>query len=90
MQKITEAIKHLKFGHSGIIVFDIDDTLIRADSHDIKVIKYVNGDKNNIKYLSTAEFAQDKDIEKHKEWFDFRDFNNPEKVYNSIVKGQPI
>ena len=90
MQKITEAIKHLKFGVSGIIVFDIDDTLIRANSNNIKIIKYINGDRNNIKYLSTAEFAKDEDVKQHRDWFDFREFNTPNKVIDSIISGQPI
>ena len=49
-----------------------------------------NGDKKNRISLSTKEFAKDQDAKEHKEWFDFSDFQNPQKVVQSIIKGTPI
>ena len=88
-QYIKESIKKLN-GKTGIIVFDIDDTLIQADASSIKIGKYVNGDKRNKIYLSSEEFAHDPDVKEHKDWFDFSEFQNPQKVVQSIVQGTPI
>ena len=38
-QYISEAIKKLPRNIKGIIVFDIDDTLLKADSDTIKIYK---------------------------------------------------
>lgn len=87
---ITEAIKPLPDGKSGIIVFDIDDTLIKADSSLIKIWKYIDGDKKNKVVLSSDEYAKDPDVPNHKDWFDFSEFQNPVKVMQSIIKGTPL
>lgn len=87
---ITEAIKHLAFGTSGIIVFDIDDTLIKADSSIVKIHKYVGGDKSNVEYLSTEEYAKDPDVVNHPDWFNFDELKNPTNVIKSIIKGTPL
>ena len=47
IEYIQESIKTLKSNEKGIIVFDIDDTLIKTDSNIVKVIKYENGDRKN-------------------------------------------
>lgn len=74
----------------GIIVFDIDDTLLKADSSVIKIYKHLP-DGTEVA-LSTEEFAKDEDIKdpSKKYWFDYRDFRDPIKVRNSILKGTPI
>ena len=89
-QFIQEAIQHLPYGKTGIVVFDIDDTLIQADEDVMSIGKFVNGDRKNKISLSTEEFAKDPDAKDHKEWFDFSDFQNPQKVVQSIIKGTPI
>lgn len=89
-QYINESIKRLPKGKTGIVVFDIDDTLIKADTSTIKVIKRIGGDPKNTKQLSSEEFAQDPDVVDHKDWFDFSEFQNPEKVMKSIINGTPI
>lgn len=88
-QFIFEKIKHLPHNISGIIVFDIDDTILKVDSSLISI--YKKTDKGEIA-LSTEEFAQDPDAsDKSKSHlFDFRDFYNPIKVYNSIISGTPL
>ena len=89
-QFIQEAIQHLPNGKTGIVVFDIDDTLIQADKDVVSISKFINGDRKNKISISTEEFAKDPDAKEHKEWFDFSDFQNPQKVVQSIIKGTPI
>lgn len=89
-QFIQEAIQHLPRGKTGIVVFDIDDTLIRADEDVMSICKFVDGDRKYKINLSTKEFAKDPDAKDHKDWFDFSDFQNPQKVVQSIIKGTPI
>ena len=89
-QFIKEAIQHLPYDKTGIVVFDIDDTLIHCDEDVMSIGKFINGDRKNRISLSTKEFAKDPDAKEHKEWFDFSDFQNPQKVVQSIIKGTPI
>ena len=87
---INEAIKKLERNVKGIIVFDIDDTLLQADDKLIKIYKRKPGEDEVT--LTTSEFANDPDAEdsSHSDWYDLSDFGNPDKVYQSIVKGKPI
>ena len=87
---IFERIKNLPDSIKGLIVFDIDDTLIHTDEDVMSIGKFINGDRKNRISLSTKEFAKDPDAKEHKEWFDFSDFQNPQKVVQSIIKGTPI
>ena len=89
-QFIKETIQHLPYSKTGIVVFDIDDTLIHTDEDVMSIGKFINGDRKNRISLSTKEFAKDPDAKEHKEWFDFSDFQNPQKVVHSIIKGTPI
>lgn len=88
-QYILEKIQDLPQGVSGLVVFDIDDTLLQCDPDSIHVYKK---DPNTGKEtsLTTAEFAIDPDAHDHKDWFDYREFNDDEKVYQSILKGTPM
>lgn len=88
-QYIYEKINNLPKHISGLIVFDIDDTLLKVDSSLMCVYKKtLNGEIA----LSTEEFAKDPDSEdpSKRNLFDFRDFNNPIKVYQSIMSGTPL
>jgi len=89
-QYISESIKHLAPNTHGIIVFDIDDTILKVDASTINIYKKVPGEKEIA--LTTAEFAKDPDASDptKRSWFSYRDFQNPEKVYNSIISGTPI
>ena len=71
----------------GIFVFDIDDTMLRADGSMIKIWKRKDGKETP---LSTDEFAKDPDKGKSGVTYDYREFRDPDKVYNSIMKGTPI
>ena len=85
---ITEKIKPLRSSVTGVIVFDIDDTLLKVDPKIMRV--YKNGPGKKEVALSTEEFAKDPDIENHRDWFDYRDFRDPIKVYTSIINGTPL
>ena len=85
-----ESPKPLSGNESGLIVFDIDDTLLKANAKDFHIYKKVDGKEIA---LTTDEFAKDPDAEdpeKLHKLFDYRDFGTPEKVYNSIITGTPL
>ncbi len=89
-QYIFEKIKPLPDSISGLIVFDIDDTLLKSNPETIGVYKREPG-KEEIR-MSTDEFAKDPDAADpdKKSWFDYREFRDPVKVYNSIISGTPL
>ena len=83
---LLEHPQQLKPGETGIIVFDIDDTLLRADPNDFHIYKKTSHGEIA---LTTDEFAKDHDST-NPELYDYRDFANPTKVYQSIITGTPI
>lgn len=86
LKKLMEEIQEPK--GNGIIIFDIDNTLLKPKG--IKIYKTKDG--KDVKALSPEEFDK-LDIKAEKEEgfdFDFREFRNPKKLYASIVKGEPI
>lgn len=87
---VVEKIKYLPPSVKGIIVFDIDDTILKVDTSTISIYKHEPG-KPEVA-LSTDEFAKDPDANDpdKRAWFDYRDFNDPIKVYNSIISGTPL
>jgi len=88
---LNESIHPLTNGKKGIIVLDIDDTLLTAQNifihkllPDGKVIK-----------LTPEQYAKDPDSKKKNDpssgiRFSYEEFRDPEKVKNSIVTGIPI
>lgn len=87
---ILEHPQSLHGNESGLIVFDIDDTLLKANAKDFHIYKKVDGKEIA---LTTDEFAKDPDAadpDKLHKLFDYRDFGTPEKVYNSIITGTPL
>lgn len=86
---IFERINPIPKHEKGIVVFDIDDTLLKVNPDVLKVYKK---DPNTGKEttLTTAEFAIDPDTKDHKDWFDYRDFQDPKKVYDSILSATPL
>lgn len=87
---IFEKIKSLPNSVKGIIVFDIDDTLLKSNPETIGVYKKEPGKPE--KRLTTEDFAKDPDAADptKKSWFDYREFRDPVKVYNSIISGTPL
>lgn len=85
-KKLVEEIKAPK--GKGIIIFDIDDTLTKAKG--IYIYKQMDG--KDVKKLTPEQFAKE-DVKAEKEkgfTYDYRDFDNPNKLYNSIIQGEPI
>jgi len=87
---IFEKIQNLPNNIKGLIVFDIDDTILKVDPSLMGIYKKEPG-KQEIR-LTTDEFAKDPDAEdpNKRDWFDYRDFKDPMKVYNSIITGTPL
>lgn len=90
-QYIQEKIKDLPQHVKGIIVFDIDDTLLRVDPNEMHVWKK-DPDTGREIALTTAQFGEDPDAadQSKKHLFSYREFNDPVKVYNSIISGTPL
>ena len=85
---IVEGIQALEKGKKGCILFDIDDCLLQADSKAIGIWKEKPGEQPV--RLSTEQYAKDPDAAVHKDWFSYKEFRDPEKVYASIVGGTPL
>lgn len=87
---IFEKIKPLPKGSTGIIVFDIDDTLLKVDPDAIHIYKTVPGQEEIA--LTTDQYATDPDAAdpSKKKWFDYREFEDPIRVYDSIITGTPL
>ena len=90
VEYILERIKPLPKNVKGLIVFDIDDTLLKVSNDSIKI--YKKDPKKGEIALTTDEFAKDPDAAdvSKKSLFDFRDFQDPLKVYHSIISGTPL
>jgi hypothetical protein len=89
---IQESINPLPKGTTGLLVFDIDDSLLKADMRDMRIIKHPGGDMSKSVEISTGEYARDPDagIPEKAGWFDMSDFRDPDKVYRSIINAEPI
>lgn len=70
-----------------LLVCDIDDTLLISDPGDIGVYKIVDGEEIR---LTTEELAKDPDKNNPNVEFDYREFNDPIKIRDSILNGTPI
>jgi len=73
----------------GILILDIDDTLVKATG--VHIYKKDSSGKD-VKKLTPEQFAkEDVKAERAKGFiYDYRDFNNPSKLYTSIIKGAPL
>jgi len=71
----------------GIIISDIDDTILSSNVNDIGIIKHKDGKELR---LSTEEFAKDQDKGKPGIEYDISEFSDPIKVRNSIINGTPL
>jgi FMN phosphatase YigB (HAD superfamily) len=86
---VCESIKPLAKGVKGLVVFDIDDTLLKVKASNIRIYKKDPNTKKIIP-LTTSQFAKDPDAAMHRDWFDYSDFYDPKKVYDSIIEGTPL
>ena len=84
----------LKDGKTGLIVFDIDDTLLHADSSIMGIIIQhftETGKWENIDREDTAQFAKSKYKDENGKAkpgyrFDFSEYRDPEKIKQSMFK----
>jgi len=84
---IIESVHEVKNG-KGVLICDLDDCLLKADGSLIGIWKEKPGEKPI--RLTTDQFAKDPDAATHKEWFNYKEFRDPEKVYNSIINASPM
>lgn len=89
LQQLNESPRPVPAGKTGLIVFDIDDTLLKADPSDFHIYKTVDGHEVA---LTTDEYTKDPDAADpdNQYMFDYRDFTDPVKVYDSIISGTPL
>lgn len=73
----------------NICLFDVDDTLLKAKG--IYIYRKLPTDDKEIA-LTPQEFAEDKNTRDYNnmKYYNFRDFEDPEKIYNSIICGTPL
>lgn len=88
---IKKVLKEEKLpeGKNGILLLDIDDTLLKSDSSLLKIYRKLPTDKEEVA-LTTDEYAKEHVSQDNKKYYDYRDFRDPKKVYMSIVKGAPL
>lgn len=72
--------------NNNIIVFDIDDTLLKTDSPVVKIYK----DTGESEILSSNDFAEDPDVDNPNVVWDFSKFNSPEEIYKVMTSGKPL
>lgn len=88
---LKESIQPLPDGKKGVIVLDIDDTLLTAQN--IFIHKLLPDGK--VVKLTPEEYAKDPDAKKKNDpssniKYSYEEFRDPEKVKNSIITGIPI
>lgn len=87
LRTILEEIREPK--GKGILILDIDDTLVKATG----VFIYKKDPKGKeIRKFTPDQFAEEDTKKERAKGFsyDYRDFNDPNKMYASILKGEPI
>jgi hypothetical protein len=70
-----------------LIVMDIDDTLLR--SKNIFIERKLPSDEQVV-FLTTSEFAEENVTSETAKFYSFTQFNDEQKVYDSIVQGEAI
>jgi len=81
-------------GKTGLIVFDIDDTLLHADSKIMGIIiqkftkegKWENVDRENTNQFAKSKYKDERGKAKEGYRFDFSEFRDPEKIKQSFFK----
>lgn len=72
-------------GKNNIIVFDIDDTLLKTNSPVTKIYK-----DGRTETLDSDQYAKDPDVDNPDVKWDFSRFNDPDSIYNVMVRGRPL
>jgi hypothetical protein len=71
----------------NLLLLDLDDTLFVANG--IFIYRKLSTDKKEVP-LTPAEFSKSNYSDKTKNFYDFRDFGSPDKIYSSIKNSSPI
>ena len=74
-------------GHNSLLLLDIDDTLVTAQN--IYIYRKLPSDKKEVR-LTPQEYAKEPVTAETKQYYDYRDFRDPDVVANSIKTGLPI
>lgn len=86
-RSIVEEIKAPK--GKGILILDIDDTLVKA--HGIYIYKKDTNGKEVAKFTPEQFAKENTKVEREKGFsYDYRDFEDHNKLYTSIIKGEPL
>jgi phosphoglycolate phosphatase-like HAD superfamily hydrolase len=72
---------------NSILLLDIDDTLLKAQN--IYIYRKLPTDKKEVA-LTPEEYAKEQVPLDKRQYYDYRDFSNPEKTARSIKTGWPI
>ena len=84
--KLFDVITLLEEKGENLLLLDVDYTLVIPDN--IYIIRK-NDDGTETK-LNPEEYAKEPVTEKNHGQYDFREFRDPERVYNSIKTGIPL
>jgi hypothetical protein len=92
--RIVNEENNLKDGKTGLVVYDIDDTLLKADPSVMGVIikkftetgKWETVDREDTTQFATSKYKDEKGHPKQGYKFDFSEFRDPEKIKQSFFK----
>jgi hypothetical protein len=79
-------IANTRFKKRGILLLDVDDTLLKASN--IFIHRRLPTDEKDV-LLTPAQFAKEKVTPETEQFYSFKEFRNREKIINSIVNGLP-
>lgn len=79
-------IANTGFKKRGILLLDIDDTLLKASN--IFIHRRLPTDEKDV-LLTPAQFAKEKVSPETERFYSFREFRDREKITNSIINGLP-
>jgi 2-hydroxy-3-keto-5-methylthiopentenyl-1-phosphate phosphatase len=83
--RFSEVLELLEEVGQSLLLLDIDDTLVVPQN--IKIYKKTPQGEVG---LTPAEYSREKITPETKKDYDYREFRDPEKIYNSIQTGLPI
>ncbi len=86
-KELTAEVFIVESTGNNLILFDIDDTLLKAQG--INIYRKLPTDKGEVA-LTPAEYAKEKVTKETRQYYDFRDFRDPKKVAESIKTSLPI
>lgn len=86
-RKTLKEERSIPEGKRHLLLIDIDDNILKA-APNMKIYRKLPTDKTEVA-LTPEEYAKEEKFPGSKKYYDYRDFRDPKKVYESIVKGMP-